>query len=112
MNKYKNITASGVITTKKGVLGSVTVNSHTSGTLALIDGTEASVGASTILTSVGACVPAVHGLNILTQTGNAAGSHAATVLTVSGAVNFIDDVKASAYITNSVGQPTAGKKPP
>jgi hypothetical protein len=109
LNKYKNITASGVITNNKGILSSVTVNSHTGGTLAIIDGTEASTAATTTLTSTGACVPAQHGFNVLTQTGNAAGTHAATVLTVSGAVNFIDDAKASAYITNSVGQPTAGK---
>lgn len=50
MNKYKNITASGVITTKKGVLVSVTVNSHTSGTLALKDGTTA--GGITIFNTI------------------------------------------------------------
>jgi hypothetical protein len=107
---YKNITASTVIENKPGVVSGFIVNSHSSGTLALIDGTEGtSVAASSVLTSSGAMVPAAHATNRVTSTGAmVAGSHATTVFTKSSG-NFLDATKASAILTSDQTQPTAGK---
>jgi hypothetical protein len=69
LSTYKNITESGLIKSKGGKIKGIIVNSHTSGTLALVDGLEPSVAASSVLTSAGACVPASHGQTILTSTG-------------------------------------------
>lgn len=105
------VTETGLIKSGEGVLRGLLTTATSSGTIALYDGLETSVGATSTLTWANggsSLVPALHGKNILTQTGIAAGSHAASVLTVSGAVNFLDAVKASGYITASVGQPTAG----
>lgn len=105
------VTESGLIKSGQGVLRGLTCATTNSGTIALYDGIEAGVAATSTLTwANGGSGPviAVHGKNILTQTVNAAGSHAATVLTVSGAVNFKDAVKASAYITFSTARPTVG----
>ncbi len=78
----KNITESGIVVRGFGKLGKVTINSHSSGTLKLYDGTEAGAQATTTLTSSGACVPASHGQNVLTSTGAmVAGTHAVSVLT-------------------------------
>ncbi len=56
---YKRITASGLIKSTPGLVSGFIVNSHSSGTLALIDGPEGSaVAASSVLTSSGASVPA------------------------------------------------------
>ena len=78
----KNISESGIVVRGFGKLGKVTINSHSSGTLKLYDGTEAGAQATTTLTSSGACVPASHGQNVLTSTGAmVAGTHAVSVLT-------------------------------
>lgn len=79
----KRITESGIITRGFGKLGKVTINSHTSGTLALYDALEVGVAASGTLTqSVGATVPASHGQTELTSSGAmVAGTHAVSVLT-------------------------------
>lgn len=108
MNKFKNTTISGVVTTRPGVLNSVTVNSHTSGTLQFIDGLEKGTAATTTLTSSGACVPASHATSKLTSSGAmVAGTHAVTVFT--GTANFQEGVKASAILTSDQTQPTVGK---
>ncbi len=80
---YKKITESGIITRGNGKLGKVTINSHTSGTLALYDALEVGVAASGTLTqSVGATVPASHGQTELTSSGAmVAGTHPVSVLT-------------------------------
>lgn len=65
----KRITESGIITRGFGKLGKVTINSHSSGTLALYDALEVGVQATGTLTSTGACVPASHGTTTLTSTG-------------------------------------------
>jgi len=78
----KNISESGIVTRGFGKLGKVTINSHSSGTLKLYDGTEAGAQATTTLTSSGACVPANYAVNVLTSTGAmVAGTHAVSVLT-------------------------------
>lgn len=65
----KNITETGLIQSGVGVLRGITVSATSSGTLRIIDGTEASVASSSVLTSSGACVPASHGQTILTSNG-------------------------------------------
>ncbi|MCF7843864.1 hypothetical protein K9M47_03125 [Candidatus Gracilibacteria bacterium] len=83
----KRITESGIITRGFGKLGKVTINSHSSGTLALYDAVEAGVQATGTLTSSGACVPASHGQTELTSSGAmVAGTHAVSVFTSSGVV--------------------------
>lgn len=85
--KPYNRTQSGLVKTGVGKIGGIIVNSHTSGTLALIDGTEASTAATATLTSAGACVPASHGQNVLTSSGAmVAGTHAVSVFTSTGVV--------------------------
>jgi len=80
--KNINKTESGIITTGGGFLSKIIVNSHSSGTFKIIDGTEAGVNASGTLTSVGASVPASHATSKITSTGAmVAGTHAVSVLT-------------------------------
>jgi len=83
MSLEKNITESGIIVRGTGKLKGIVVNSHTSGTLRLIDGTETGVVATTTLTqSAGATVPANYGTSTLTSTGaSVAATHAVSVLT-------------------------------
>lgn len=109
MYTSKRITESGLVRTTPGNIGGFVVNSHSSGTMALIDGTEgAAVAASSVLTSAGACVPASHGQTELTSTGAmVAGTHAVTVFTATA--NFAEGVKASAVLTSNGTQPTAGQ---
>lgn len=84
---YKNITESGIVTSGFGKLNRVIINSHSSGTLKLYDGTEGGAQATSVLTSAGACVPASHGQNVLTSSGAmVAGTHAVSVFTSSGVV--------------------------
>lgn len=84
---YKNIIQSSLITNGAGFTNGFTVNSHTSGTLQLLDATGSGTAATGVLTSAGACVPASHGQNVLTSTGAmVAGTHAVSVFTSSGAV--------------------------
>lgn len=82
MSQYLNKTESGLVKNTFGKLKKVIINSHSSGTLKLYDGTEGGVQASGILTSSGACVPASHGQTELTSSGAmVAGTHAVSVLT-------------------------------
>lgn len=83
----KIVTETGLIKDGQGVLRRITTTATSSGTLVLIDGTEASVAATGTLTSSGACVPASHGQTELTSSGAmVAGTHAVSVFTSSGAV--------------------------
>lgn len=84
---YKNQTESGIVTRSFGKLDKVIINSHSSGTLKLYDGTEGGAQATAVLTSAGACVPASHGQTELTSSGAmVAGTHAVSVFTSSGVV--------------------------
>lgn len=84
---YKNISQSGVITRGFGKLSRIIINSHSSGTVKLLDAEETGAEATGTLTSSGACVPASHGQNVLTSSGAmVAGTHAVSVFTSSGAV--------------------------
>jgi hypothetical protein len=106
--KYKNQTESGIVIRGGGELDKVIINSHSSGTLKLYDGTEGGAQATTTLTSAGACVPASHGQTELTSSGAmVAGTHAVTVFTATQ--NFQEGVKASAILTSNGTQPTAGQ---
>lgn len=83
----KIVTETGLIKDGQGVLRRITTTATSSGTLVLIDGTEASTAASGTLTSTGALVAASHGQTELTSSGAmVAGTHAVSVFTSSGAV--------------------------
>jgi hypothetical protein len=83
-----NRTESGLVKTGFGSISGIVVNSHTSGTLALIDGTEAGVAASSVLTSAGAMVPATHATSEVVSSGAmVAGTHAVSVLTADTVAN-------------------------
>ena len=69
MNKYKNITESTLLKLGQGVVKAIIVNSHTSGTVKLIDGLSDGVLASGTLTSSGASAPADYAVSTLTSTG-------------------------------------------
>lgn len=106
--QYKNISESGIITRGFGTLDKVIINSHSSGTLKLFDGTEAGTQATTTLTSAGACVPASHGQTELTSSGAmVAGTHAVSVLTgnavVAGNVVVIGSITYTARDTFTSG---------
>jgi hypothetical protein len=103
-----NITESGVVKTKAGKLAGVVINSHSSGTLKLVDGLEGGAAATGTLTSTGAMVAATHATSKITSSGAmVAGTHAVSVFT--GSANFLEGVKASAILTSDQTQPTAGK---
>ena len=103
-----NITESGLLLSGQGKIKGVVVNSHSSGTLKIYDGTEGGAQATSVLTSAGACVPASHGQTELTSSGAmVAGTHAVTVFTATQ--NFQEGVKASAILTSNGTQPTAGQ---
>lgn len=85
--QYRNITESTLLHNGKGAVSKVIINSHSSGTLKLVDGLSNGAVATTTLTSSGACVPASHGQNVLTSSGAmVAGTHAVSVFTSSGVV--------------------------
>jgi hypothetical protein len=67
MNKYKNITESTLLKVGQGVVKAIIVNSHTSGTIKLIDGLSDGVLASGTLTSSGASAPADYAVGTLTS---------------------------------------------
>lgn len=67
MNKYANITESSLIKSGEGELSSIIINSHSSGTVKIIDGLSDGVKASGTLTSTGACVPGSHATSVLTS---------------------------------------------
>ena len=76
------VTETGLVKSGQGVLRGITTTATSSGTLVVIDGTEASTVATSTLTSAGACAPATHAVNVLTSTGAyVPGSHAVNVLT-------------------------------
>jgi hypothetical protein len=64
---FKNITETALIKKGAGVLRGYIINSHTSGTLKLVDGLTAGAVATTTLTSTGAMVPADYATNTLTS---------------------------------------------
>lgn len=81
------VTESQLLKSGQGVLRGITTTATSSGTLVVIDGTEASTAATSTLTSAGACVPASHGQTELTSSGAmVAGTHAVSVFTSSGVV--------------------------
>lgn len=109
---YKVISESGLIKAEEGVLRGLTINATSSGTLVLIDGTEASGAATSTLTSSGACVPASHGQTELTSSGAmVAGTHAVSVLTgdavVAGNVVVIGSITYTARAVPSVAYDVA-----
>jgi len=78
----KQFTESTRVATGQGKLQRLIINSHTSGTLRIFDGTESGVVSTTVLTSAGASVPANYGTSTLTSTGaSVAATHAVSVLT-------------------------------
>lgn len=83
----KVVTETGLVKSGAGVLKGILTTATSSGTLVVIDGTEASTVATSTLTSTGACVPAAHGQTELTSSGAmVAGTHAVSVFTSSGVV--------------------------
>lgn len=81
------VTESQLLKSGKGVLRGILTTATSSGTLVVIDGTEASTAATTDLTSSGAVTVAYHAQNELTSSGaSVPGSHAVSVFTSSGVV--------------------------
>ena len=88
MKKTANITETSLLKTGFGSLDRIIVNSHSSGTVKIVDGIYNGVAASGVLTSSGACVPASHGQTELTSSGAmVAGTHAVSVLTGNAVVD-------------------------
>ena len=67
--QVKNISQSGIVKRGIGKLVGLIINSHSSGTIKLIDGLETGVAASGVLTSAGACAPADYAAQDLTSEG-------------------------------------------
>lgn len=70
-SQFKNITETALIKQGQGAVTGIFVNSHTSGTLKLVDGLTAGAAATTTLTSSGAMVPADYATNTLTSDATA-----------------------------------------
>lgn len=70
-SQFVNITETALVKQGAGTLVGITVNSHTSGTLKLVDGLTNGVVATTDLTSSGAMVPADYATNTLTSDATA-----------------------------------------
>lgn len=68
---YKNITETDLIKQGAGKVHGLIVNSHTSGTIKLIDGLSSGVAASGVLTSSGAMVAASHAVTVFTSDATA-----------------------------------------
>jgi hypothetical protein len=87
MAEFKNVSESGLIKSKGGKLNKIIINSHSSGTVALVDGTGPSVAGSQVLTSAGASAPAVYATQTITQSVGAGtpADYATQTLTSSGA---------------------------
>lgn len=66
-----NITETGLVIAGQGKVDKIIINSHSSGTLKLIDGFSNGVAATTALTSSGAMVPADYATNTITSDGTA-----------------------------------------
>lgn len=69
MSLYRKITETALIKQGPGALIGAIINSHSSGTLKLIDGLSNGAAATTDLTSSGAMVPADYATNTLTSNG-------------------------------------------
>jgi len=95
-SRAKNISETGLIQSGKGVLRGATVSSTTSGTLRVLDGTEASVVASSVLTSSGACVPASHAESVITASTVVDGN----IVTIGSTVYRAKTTPAQAYDVN------------
>lgn len=67
--KSKIVTESGIVRLGNGSVSKIIVNSHTSGTIKLVDGLYNGVQASGVLTSSGASAPADYAIGTLTSTG-------------------------------------------
>jgi len=67
MKKYRNITETALIKSSSGTLDRIIINSHSSGTIKLVDGLYNGAVATTTLTSAGAMVPASHATSELTS---------------------------------------------
>jgi hypothetical protein len=106
------VTESQLLKSGTGIFRGILTTATSSGTLVVIDGTEASTAATTDLTSSGACVPASHGQTELTSSGAmVAGTHAVSVLTgdavVAGNVVVIGSVTYTARLVPSVAYDVA-----
>lgn len=85
---YRNITETALIKQAPGTVSGVIINSHTSGTLKLVDGFSAGVVATTTLTSSGAMVPADYAIGTLTSTGTAVADGATVVVGATGGTSI------------------------
>lgn len=108
----KVVTESQLLKSGKGILRGILTTATSTGTLVVIDGTEASTAATTTLTSAGACVPANYAVNVLTSSGAmVAGTHAVSVLTgdavVAGNVVVIGGVTYTARVVPTVAYDVA-----
>lgn len=106
------VTESQLVKSGQGVLRGILTTATSTGTLVVIDGTEASTAATTTLTSSGACVPANYAVNVLTSTGaSVPGTHAVSVLTgdavVDGNVVVIGSITYTARAVPSVAYDVA-----
>lgn len=90
-----NISEDRLIKTGTGEFYGFIVNSHTNGTIKIIDGTEGGAAASAVLTSSGAMVPASHATSELTSdTTNVSDGDTVTINTT---VYRFKDTPAQAY---------------
>lgn len=69
--QFRNITETALIHTGSGTVDKIIINSHSSGTLKLVDGLYNGAAATGTLTSSGAMVPADYATSTLTSTGTA-----------------------------------------
>lgn len=83
-----NITESALIKTGTGKLRGVIINSHTSGTLKLVDGLYNGAAASGVLTSSGAMVPADYAIGTLTSDATAVADGATVVVGATGGTSI------------------------
>jgi len=102
-----NTTESGLLTTGQGKVCRVVINSHTSGTLKLIDGFSNGAAATGVLTSSGAMVPADYATSTLTSTGIAVADGdtvtiGTTVYTARTALSFTNGVANEVLIGDTV----------
>lgn len=87
-SQFVDITETSLLKQGDGTLLGVTINSHTSGTLKLIDGFTNGVAATTDLTSSGAMVPADYAIGTLTSTGTAVADGATVVVGATGGTSI------------------------
>jgi len=97
-NKYTNVSATATIKTGYGKLMGMYVNSTSTGTIEFNDGltaTEAGIKATGVLTSSGACVPAVYAQSVLTS--DATNNTEDETVTIGSTVYRWRDTLAQAY---------------